>query len=160
MDFRLSSLEEFSSHGLSYCHCHLQCIAASAAASTLILWESQTLPAGWPHICPAIPGQAQAPTLLSLLEEAIKPLCSCPEPGCGLLGKGKNLWQFFIIFLLWCAMRLTDISKCLFPDYCDKMKPALTGTCSLSPSWFLICHCWRLEDLNGSETDIGFASKC
>lgn len=155
MDFRLSSLEEFSSHGLSYCcfH-HLQRIAASAAASTLYSpTEPDTLPAGWPQICPATPGQAQAPTLLSLLEEASKPLCSYPEPGCGLLGKGKNLWQFFSVFLIWRAMRLTDVSKCLFPECCDKMKPALTGTCSLFPSWSLICHCWRLEDLNGSETD-------
>lgn len=117
------------------------------------LTEPDTLPAGWPQICSATPGQAQAPTLLSLLEEASKPLCSHPEPGCGLLGKGKNLWQFFSVFLIWRAMRLTDVSKCLFPECCDKMKPALTGTCSLFPSWSLICHCWRLEDLNGSETD-------
>lgn len=44
-------------------------------------------------------------------------------------------------FLPWRAMRLTDISECLLPECCDKTKPALTGTCSLLPSWSLICHC-------------------
>lgn len=44
-------------------------------------------------------------------------------------------------FLPWRAMRLTDISECLLPEHCDKTKPALTGTCSLLPSWSLICHC-------------------
>lgn len=131
---------------------HLQCSAASATASSPIPWHSQH-PMGWPQSPPCCPGWAWAAALLSLLEAASKPSCSHPEPGCGLLGKGKNLWQFFSVFLPWRAMRLTDISKCLFPECCDKTKPALTGTCSLFPLWSLICHCWRLEDLNGSETD-------
>lgn len=129
---------------------HLQCDAASAAASSPTPWQSQH-PTGWPQIHPATPGWAWAPTLLSLLEAARKLSYSHLELGCGLPGKGKNLWQFFAVFLPWRAMRLKDISKCLFPECCDKMKPALTGTCSLFPSWSLICHCWRLEDLNGSQ---------
>lgn len=92
-----------------------------------------------------------------------KPSCNHSDPGQELQGKGKNLWQFFFLFFLpWRAMRLTDISECLLPEHCDKMKPAPTGTCRRFPLWSLICHCWRLEDLNGSEanTSSGFASKC
>lgn len=119
---------------------HLQCDAASFP----IPQQSQHS-VGWPQVRPAAPGWAGSPVLL--------PSCSHPEPGCGCLGKGKNYVGFFSVFLPWHAMRLTDISKCLFPECCDKTKPVLTGTCSLFPSWSLICHCWRLEDLNGSETD-------
>lgn len=85
------------------------------------------------------------------------PYCWLPAAtlslGVGAWEREKIMLFFFSVFLPWHAMRLTDISKCLFPECCDKTKPVLTGTCSLFPSWSLICHCWRLEDLNGSETD-------
>lgn len=128
---------------------HLQCDASSPTS-----WQGQHR-TGWTQICTSAPGRAWAPALRSLLEAASKPSCSHPEPGCGLLGKGRIYGNFFSVFLPWRAMRLTDISKCLFLECCDKKKPALTGTCSLFPLWSLICHCWRLEDLNGSETSLG-----
>lgn len=158
LDFGLSYSGELCFHGLSYpwflplpwgC---TSSNAASAAASSPMPWYRQH-PTAWSQTRPSTPGRAWAPALFSPLKAASKPSWRHSEPGCGLLGKGKNLWQFFSVFLLWRAMRLTDISKCLFPECCDKTKPALTGTCSLFPSWSLICHCWRLEDLNGSETD-------
>ena len=140
-----------------------QCDAAPAAASSRLL-HSVAEPAPR-RVTPdplCRPGAGTGSRTALPLEEACTPSRSHPERGCRLLGKGKNLWRFSSVFLPWRAMRLTDISKCLFPECCDETKPALTGTCSLFPSWSLICHCWGLEDLNGSETDtsLGFASKC
>jgi len=119
-----------------------QCDAAPAAASSRLL-HSVAEPAPR-RVTPdplCRPGAGTGSRTALPLEEACTPSRSHPERGCRLLGKGKNLWRFSSVFLPWRAMRLTDISKCLFPECCDETKPALTGTCSLFPSWSLICHC-------------------
>lgn len=143
----------------------------------LLLWKTFALPlfalsAELPPLFPSRDGPHRVipapPPRRHGLPTALLPGAAASLPAAiqslagGCWGKERIYGNFFSVLLPWRAMRLTDISKCLLLERCDKIKPALTGTCRRFPSWSLICHCWRLEGLNGSEADTssGFTSKC
>lgn len=155
MDFGLSSLGDLCFHSLNY-HCfrlrHEGAPPVRRCFCSCFIPYSLTEPA--PHrVTPDPPchprvGMGSHTALPSGGSQ--KAFIQPPWAGVWAAWEREEFMAIFC-FLPWRAMRLKDISKCLFPECCDKMKPALTGTCSLFPSWSLICHCWRLEDLNGSQ---------